>query len=120
MSELWYVETSLINLTPDANSSLMKWMDEVKRLCPSVPAILVGLKADLRDNRIVRESMRMNPLRFVTQEEGEACAREMGAECYLECSALTSRGINEVFEVAARATLTTTEKKNHRACCVML
>jgi GTPase SAR1 family protein len=43
----------------------MQWYDEVNRLCPGTPVVLVGLKTDLRDDPDAIEDMRRKSLRFV-------------------------------------------------------
>lgn len=71
-------------------STLTSVTDWHTRLCDanqgSVVVVLVGNKSDL-------------PNRQVTQEQGEAVAQEIKA-LYRETSAVTGKGINEVFEDA--------------------
>jgi len=43
--------------------------------------------------------------RPVLEAEGKATARRIGAESYIECSALTQHNLKEVFDVAVRAVL---------------
>jgi len=45
---------------------------------------------------------------------------EIGAKKYLECSSLTGDGVDDVFEAATRAALTTFDKKESGGCCVIL
>jgi len=82
-----------------------KWFDEVNRLCPGTPIVLVGLKSDLRDDPEAIEDMRRKSLRFVESQTGERVARTIGAKRYIECSALTGSNVDRVFEVATRAAL---------------
>lgn len=58
---------------------------------PHVPIVVVGLKADTRTSIAV------------TEEEGKAMAKIVGAFAYVECSAKTRDGIDQVFEEVARA-----------------
>jgi len=43
--------------------------------------------------------------RPVSESEGKATARRIGAESYIECSALTQHNLKQVFDVAVRAAL---------------
>lgn len=54
--------------------------------------------------------------RPVTEAEGKATARRIGAEAYIECSALTQHNLKEVFDVAVRAVLVRHGIKNVRKC----
>ena len=67
-----------------------------------MPIILVGTKLDLRDDEATRESMRKMRTTPVQYEEGLACSREIRAQKYLECSALTQRNLKSVFDEAIR------------------
>ena len=63
--------------------------------------ILVGTKIDLREDRATVNAMRQKGNEPVTFAEGTALAKRIGAATYLECSALTREGIQEVFQEAA-------------------
>ncbi|EQB45534.1 hypothetical protein CGLO_15585 [Colletotrichum gloeosporioides Cg-14] len=107
--------------TPDSLDNVRhKWVEEVTRLCPGVPIILVGLKKDLREDPVAIEEMRKKSLRFVTSQEGDTAAKEIGARKYLECSSLSGEGVDDVFEAATRAALLTFEKGEGGGCCVIL
>jgi Rho family protein len=97
-----------------------QWIEEASRLCPNVPIILVGLKKDLREDPVAQEEMRKKSQRFVTQQEGDAVAKEIGARKYLECSSLSGEGVDDVFEAATRAALLTFEGGEGGGCCVIL
>jgi GTPase SAR1 family protein len=75
--------------------------------------MLVGCKMDLRDDpatlkRLV-ETMEGVP---TTVAEGDTMKRSIGAIDFLECSAFLKVNVREVFEVATRATLKRSSKKN--------
>lgn len=95
-------------------------MKEVNHACPGVPILLVGLKSDTRENRIVGEGRVRQPLHFVTSREGHASAQEIGVTRYVECSALTGRGIDGVFEAATRVSLVASERLEGDSCCIVL
>ncbi|KAK4056458.1 Rho GTPase [Microbotryomycetes sp. JL221] len=76
-----------------------KWIEEVRSLCgSSVPVVLVGCKRDLRDSG-------GGSGKFVTTEQGQRIALEIGARAYHECSALMNEGVDEVFEKATRLSM---------------
>ncbi|KAI9830387.1 MAG: Rho GTPase [Phylliscum demangeonii] len=107
--------------TPDSLENVKtKWIDEATERCPSVPIILVGLKKDLRDDPIANEEMRMRSQNFVSDKDANDAAQQIGARKYLECSALTGEGVDDVFEAATRASLLAFEKGGGFGCCVML
>jgi Rho family protein len=76
---------------------------EVRDICgPNIPVILVGCKVDLRPTDGDPGS---SDRAFVTREQGERVANIIGARAYKECSALKIEGVDEVFEVATRASM---------------
>lgn len=75
-----------------------KWFPEVHHHCPGVPCLIVGTQVDLRDDAQVIEKLARQKQRPVTSEQGERLARELGAVKYVECSALTQKGLKNVFD----------------------
>ncbi|CAL1703372.1 unnamed protein product [Somion occarium] len=75
-----------------------KWFPEVHHHCPGVPCLIVGTQIDLRDDPQVLEKLARQKQRPVTAEQGERLARELGAVKYVECSALTQKGLKNVFD----------------------
>lgn len=59
-----------------------------------MPLVLVGTKLDLRKPEDEKEG------RHVSKKQGEAISKEIEAQAYLECSALTQEGVKEIFEEA--------------------
>ena len=53
---------------------------------------------DLRDDPSVLEKLAKSRQRPITFEQGERLARELGAVKYVECSALTQKGLKNVFD----------------------
>lgn len=82
-----------------------KWLPEVRHYCPGVPSLIVGTQVDLRNDPAVIQKLARSKLRPITPEQGERLARELGAVKYVECSALTQRGLKAVFDEAIVAAL---------------
>ncbi|KAJ3106492.1 GTP-binding protein Rho1 [Phlyctochytrium planicorne] len=74
-----------------------KWYPEVNQYCHGVPIVVVGCKADLRNQR--------TGAACVTYEEGHAAATRIGAKAYVECSASRNTNVMEVFIQAGRIVL---------------
>ncbi|ODQ67251.1 GTP-binding protein rho2 [Nadsonia fulvescens var. elongata DSM 6958] len=114
--------------TPDSLDNVkIKWIDEVNELCPNVPVILVGLKRDLRPTDNSSHNNNNNhgsgsSTQFVQAYEAEQVAKQIGARRYLECSSLTGQGVDDVFEVATRASLLMLNERSQpkSSCCIVL
>ncbi|KAG1967835.1 ras-related C3 botulinum toxin substrate 2 [Labeo rohita] len=96
------------------------WYPEVRHHCPSTPIILVGTKLDLRDEKETIEKLKEKKLAPITYPQGLALAKEIDAVKYLECSALTQRGLKTVFDEAIRAVLCPQPTKVKKKGCVLL
>lgn len=83
-----------------------RWAPEVRHYCPNTPVILVGTMVDLRDDKEtidnLREEQKLQP---ITTMDGLRMAKKIKAVKYLECSALTQQGVEEVFDEAIRAVI---------------
>ncbi|KAF7336113.1 GTP binding protein Cdc42 [Mycena venus] len=82
-----------------------KWRPEVHHFCPGVPFLVVGTQIDLRDDSQVIEKLAARKQQPISSEKGERLARKIGAVGYVECSALTQKGVKRVFEEAVAAVL---------------
>ncbi|EEQ47303.1 protein RHO2 [Candida albicans WO-1] len=98
--------------TPDSLDNARSKVVEVKKYCPNTPYLLCGLKKDLRTDK----SDRVN---FVQFDMGQAMADVIGAKKYLESSALTGEGVDDIFEYAVRTSLLKNDKAN-TGCCTIL
>ncbi|KAK6202717.1 small GTPase superfamily [Scheffersomyces amazonensis] len=99
--------------TPDSlETARTKWIEEVKKYCPSTPYVLIGLKKDLRLST-------KDHINYVQFERGKQVAQEIGAKVYLESSALTGEGVDDIFEYAIRTSLLV-QPKTKNSCCVIL
>jgi len=95
-----------------------KWYPEISHHCPSVPVVLVGTKLDLRDDKDTIDRLREKRMAPITYEQGLAKMKEINAVKYLECSALTQKGLKNVFDEAIRAVINppVTKKKQKGGC----
>lgn len=91
-----------------------RWHPELAHHAGGIPIVLVGLKSDMRDARRIHQQ--------VSPDEAAACAKEIGATKYLECSAKTQHGLREVFDDAIRTGLQKRNKKitSPRKKCTIL
>ncbi|XP_078467537.1 ras-related C3 botulinum toxin substrate 1-like [Lampetra fluviatilis] len=99
-----------------------KWYPEVRHHCPTAPIILVGTQLDLRDNKDTVEKLSRKMLPLITNEQGLALAKKIGAVKYVECSARTRNGIKTVFDETISAVLCDppAKKPKSRSCCRLL
>uniref|UniRef100_F6TAD0 small monomeric GTPase n=2 Tax=Monodelphis domestica TaxID=13616 RepID=F6TAD0_MONDO len=97
-----------------------KWYPEVRHHCPSTPIILVGTKLDLRDDKDTIEKLKEKKLTPITYPQGLALAKEIDSVKYLECSALTQRGLKTVFDEAIRAVLCPQPTRQQKRPCTLL
>ena len=103
-TNVFIVGFSLVNLTSFENVR-SKWIEEIRHYTHNVPTILVGLKQDLREDRDTIQKLKDKGLSPITYAKGLAMAKDIKAVKYLECSALTKRGLKTVFDEAIRAVL---------------
>jgi len=103
-TDVFLVAFSLISRASFENVK-QKWWPELKHHCPGVPMILVGTKLDLRSDANTVAKLREKNQTPITFEEGLEMARQINATKYLECSALTQKGLKTVFDEAIRVVL---------------
>lgn len=68
-----------------------RWFPEIQQHAPNIPMLLVGMKADLRDNERVET---------LETQAGQDMADRLGLDAFRECSALTQDGLAEAFNAA--------------------
>jgi len=107
---------------PDSLGNVVdKWVPEVSHFCPRIPFILVGTKKDLRSDPTVVEELSLSNRKPVTTEQGQEIATLVNAHAYLECSARTHEGVQQVFETAALAAFHKHKsRRTSRAKCQIL
>lgn len=96
-----------------------KWLPEVHHHCPGVPCLIVGTQVDLRDDPTVVDKLARQRLRPVTTENGDRLAKDLGAVKYVECSALTQKGLKNVFDEAIVAALEPPVVKKSKKCIIL-
>jgi len=96
-----------------------KWVPEITHHCQKTPFLLVGTQVDLRDDAAILEKLAKNRQRPVSLEVGEKLAKELRAVKYVECSALTQKGLKNVFDEAILAALEPPEQKKRSKCCLL-
>jgi len=67
------------------------------------------MKSDLREDEETKKRLEEKGLGVVTEEEAKKKAAEMKG-VYVECSALTQKGLRQVFDVAMKAVVVASEK----------
>ncbi|CAB1351149.1 unnamed protein product [Coregonus sp. 'balchen'] len=96
-----------------------KWVPEISHHCPRTPFLLVGTQMDLRDDSNTVEKLAKNKQRPLAPESGDKLARDLRAVKYVECSALTQRGLKNVFDEAILAALEPPETKPKKRCALL-
>ncbi|KAF5213391.1 Rho GTPase protein rac1 [Clavispora lusitaniae] len=93
-----------------------KWIPEVLHHSPKdILILLVGTKADLRDDMHVLDDLQSKGLKPITEQQGKKLAKEVGAVDYVECSAATQQGIQELFNYAIKAVLNPPHEQHEAA-----
>ena len=110
---------SVVNPNSFANVA-DKWAPEIEHHCPGVPKILVGTKLDLRDSETDVERLKAKNKSPITQQQGEAMRKRLGAVAYMECSALTQAGLKDIFDEAIRIVLFPDPVKKKEKGCTLL
>ncbi|KAI0231938.1 Rho-related GTP-binding protein RhoC [Lamellibrachia satsuma] len=122
---LSYPDTDVLLLcfavdNPDSFQNVTdKWVPELNHFCPRVPVVLVCTKVDLRDNKKVCSHLAEQQLKPVSRLQGRDLARKINAHAYMECSARTQQGVQEVFELATRVSAAK-KSLSKRASCRLL
>lgn len=81
-----------------------QWYPEVAHFCEGTPLLLVATKTDLRRDDQTRRMLSAQGQTPVTSEQGATVAREIGAK-YVECSAKTGTGVQDVFLLALKESM---------------
>lgn len=84
-----------------------KWIAEVREHLPKIPVLVVATQTDQRELGSHRTSC-------ISAAEGKRVAQEVQAKGYLECSSLSNRGVQQVFEYAVRTAVNQAKKRARR------
>ena len=94
------------------------------------PIILVATKIDIRDDKAMVEQLAKDNEKVLTTEEGEKLGKDIGAAHYIETSARTRKGVDEIFQRAldvrfAKGGKTANTGGNSsgdsgKGCCIMM
>ncbi|KAM4815144.1 ras-related C3 botulinum toxin substrate 1-like [Thomomys bottae] len=76
--------------------------------------------ASFENDKDTIEKLKEKKLTPITYPQGLAMAKQIGAVKYLECSALTQRGLKTVFDEAIRAVLCPPPVKKRKRKCLPL
>ncbi|KAJ1301451.1 hypothetical protein OPQ81_008709 [Rhizoctonia solani] len=108
-------------LPPSFENVRTKWWPEISHHAPSTSLVLVGTKLDLRDDPATIDKLRDRRMAPISYPQGVQMAKDIGAVKYLECSALTQKGLKTVFDEAIRSVLSPAPrqtKKKSGGCIV--
>ena len=95
-----------------------KWLPEIQHHCPSTPFLIVGLKADLRDDESTIRELKRYGVSPVAKEVGQAMAEKVRAYAYVECSAKQRKGFDNVFSEVVKCYLVGAKSKKKKQCIV--
>ncbi|XP_052783769.1 ras-related C3 botulinum toxin substrate 2-like [Mya arenaria] len=108
-------------VSPSSHENVVtKWNPEIKHHCPDAPVIVVGTKIDLRENKEAIGQLAQQGLSPIKREQGIKLANKIRAFKYMECSALTQRGLKQVFEEAVRAVIHPQPLRPKNKTCLLL
>lgn len=84
------------------NSVREFWAPEIRNIAKKRPIILVATQTDLR---------KVTNSQHVSRKEGDALAKFIYAECFMESSAFTKEGVSTVFKSVIQSSLRFNKKK---------
>merc|ERR1712136_355925 len=101
-------------------------MGEKKSFCILKKQVLytsfhfVRTKIDLREDKEALQALAENGASPIKREQGQKLSNKIRAVKYLECSALTQRGLKQVFDEAVRAVLRPQPVRRRQRKCEIL
>lgn len=82
-----------------------KWIPQIRAGNPVSPIILVGTQSDLCNNVDILIHLDQRGAKPVASRQARRLARRIGAQDYVECSALTQCNLKDVFDCAVHAAI---------------
>ncbi|XP_042568840.1 cell division control protein 42 homolog isoform X1 [Cyprinus carpio] len=117
-TDVFLVCFSVVSLSSFENVK-EKWVPEITFHSPKTPFLLVGTQIDLRDDPITIARLAKNKQKPIKQDTAEKLARDLKAVKYVECSALTQKGLKNVFDEAVLAALEPPGSQRTCKCMVL-
>jgi len=78
----------------------VKWLREIQKSFPNAALYLVGCKSDLKEDKATIAKLKEKNQVPVSFKQAQDFAKKLSALGYLECSALSKTGVQEVFDEA--------------------
>eukprot|EP00800_Vazella_pourtalesii_P012034 TRINITY_DN28699_c0_g1_i1.p1 TRINITY_DN28699_c0_g1~~TRINITY_DN28699_c0_g1_i1.p1 ORF type:complete len:200 (-),score=39.82 TRINITY_DN28699_c0_g1_i1:113-712(-) len=121
-TDIFLVAFSVVNPASFENVK-EKWIPEIRHHNPKTPFIVVGTQCDRRDEVATLNNLAKIRQKPVSAESAGRLAKDMktrGCYAYVECSALTQKGLKDVFDEAIIAILNPPETNKPRKFCSLL
>ncbi|KAJ1846004.1 Rho GTPase protein rac1, partial [Coemansia sp. RSA 2708] len=118
-TDVFLVCFSLVS-PPSFENVRTKWYPEISHHAPHTQIILVGTKLDLREDKDTIEKLKQRGLSPIAFADGLQMQKDIDAAKYLECSALTQKGLKSVFDEAIRVVLSPPQIVKKRNKCLIL
>eukprot|EP00026_Physarum_polycephalum_P006344 Phypoly_transcript_06386.p1 GENE.Phypoly_transcript_06386~~Phypoly_transcript_06386.p1 ORF type:complete len:559 (+),score=85.81 Phypoly_transcript_06386:102-1778(+) len=109
-TDVFIICFSLISPSSFANVTA-KWIPEITHHVPGVPFMICGNKQDLKEDKATLERLAEKGMKPIATADGIKMAKANHAKAYVECSALTQRGLKYVFDTAIRLVISPQKKK---------
>ncbi|CAF2628475.1 unnamed protein product [Rotaria sp. Silwood2] len=125
LRSLYYNGTNivLICFSVDNPASLTnvikKWTPEIRVHCNQCPVILVACKIDLRNDPQRIAELETQGETLITSEMGRRTAAKIRADAYMECSAKTNDGVQDLFNRAAHLSVKDRSHRTVKCQCVL-
>ncbi|ODV98233.1 hypothetical protein PACTADRAFT_48032 [Pachysolen tannophilus NRRL Y-2460] len=104
-TEIFIVCFSVVEPTSFQNIK-NKWIPEIRHhSTKDILILLVGTKIDLRDDPHTLDNLQEMGQAPISEAQGKKLAKELDCIEYLECSAATRQGVENVFDYAIKAVL---------------